>query len=265
MKRWLILIVLVVGLPVGGAGYFMYRGYRATAEHHQRFYEAALSGELSRLRAMFSDDLDARIAEADLEAWVGRLQQALGPYQRTTMWGSRSEAHTHDGTTTLDLRARSRFARGEAQTALKIVDDQIEDFTVWSEQMPAWGPGPARIADLREGAEAVLQRLLALEVEGAYELMDPGVAATLPPQEAADILARLLDEHGPFEGMHYLRAGVAGGRHPLLVLNYQVDLAGKRMIGAVEFEFIDRHPLPVGFRFEPVAQGQDDEAPQADG
>ncbi len=243
----MLIALLMVALIVGGAAYFMHRGYRATAAYHRQFYEAALSGEPQRLRGLFSKDLDDRIEPVDLNTWINNLQLVLGPYEGTSAWGSRSNASTEDGVTTLDLRARSQFAHGEAQTALKVVDDRIHDFAVWSDQLPAWGPGPAAIEGLRAGARAILQRLLTLQIEDAFDLMDPTVRDDLPPEEATRLVDRLIADHGRLEDLHYHRAMVHERPEPVLTLIYELEMERSRLEGLVMFTFEDRRPLPVGF------------------
>lgn len=243
----MLIALLMVALIVGGTAYFMHRGYRATAAYHRQFYEAALSGEPQRLRGLFSEQLDQQIDPVDLETWIAGLQAALGPYEGTSAWGSRSNVSTDDGQTVLDLRARSQFAHGEAQTALKIVDDRIHDFAVWSDQLPAWGPGPAAIDGLRDGARAILQRLLTLQIEDAYELMDPTVRDDLPPGQATRLVNALIADHGRLEDLHYHRAMVHRGATPVLTLIYDIEMERSRLEALVMFTFEDRRPLPVGF------------------
>lgn len=162
----------------------------------QVFFEALATGEPARVQALMSPALAGEVDEPVLAAWMQAINERLGQVRAIAAIDSPAPPTSASGATS--TTSRVRFERGTATATLYVTGGRLQAFTVNSPDLgDDWFQGPISTQMYQDLGARLIEKILASEADGAYDLSAPSVRETIGRDGMARMVAHIAEQWGP--------------------------------------------------------------------
>lgn len=239
--------LLVVG-SVALCGGCLYWAQRSGSAHQEEFFAAVGTGDVQKVTALLCPQLQAKIDEPLLAAWIAAVNANLGRYQGL----SKSDFNTSTSYTEAGKRVESKgtveFAKGSAHSELVYVDGKIVEFSLAKVAFPDDWQRPAAQSELyRDRGRKLLEQLLSDRVDAAFETMHEALQRAAPREKLAAMAEQFKATNGAVKTIHYAAFRFDPAGEHQLKLYYKIDTADGDRVGEVEFQFVGLKAELIGF------------------
>lgn len=252
--KTVLLILGVLLVLIGGIAALLFWAHSSGSDRQEKFFEAVLSGDTTRFIAMLHPDARDEIDEPVLAEWMKTFSENLGELKGLSAAGFSTKVELTDAGKVVKTEGTVKFTKGSAKSQLTFLDDQIMQFTVKSDKMPAgWFKGPADTTLYRQRGEKLFRHLTAGEAAQARAMFHENFQKKYSLTDVEEFAADITTQFGALKSITFVSddyEGAPGGQFLETVFRFTFEKGQTE--GSVRFQFLGLKGYPIRFRIKPV-------------
>ncbi len=225
-----LLLVVVVGVLLVWA---FWKG----SNEQQEFFDAVLSGDSSRVMAMFDPALRQEIDEPVLAEWIAAVRNRLGNWKGLRKTDFNTSSRVENGVRITESRGTVLFEHGEAESALVLQNGKIVEFNVSSDKLTDWFTTLSDTSLYERQAEACLRAIMANNVAEAHAMFHDELKKVLSQDQLQAFVDETVPASGSLEEVTLVDKAFRSGNVPSLELAYRLKCEKQALDAKVGFQF----------------------------